>query len=33
MAIFYVCMQSDNLEKFLKLCVESNIYYTYMPIN
>lgn len=33
MAIFYVCMQSDNLEKFLKLCVESNIYYTYMPLN
>lgn len=26
MAILYVCMQSDNLEKFIKLCVGSHIY-------
>lgn len=26
----YIHMQSDNFKKFLKLCVESNIYYTYM---
>ena len=25
----YICLQSGNFKKFLKLCVESHIYYTY----
>lgn len=28
-----VYIQSDNLEKFLKLCIESSIYYMYMWLN